>query len=107
LSWHAAASCDRTRQVATRRGLPRVAATVAIEDKMLRYRHNHLTAHFRCYTWVMKNKWVRFVVTLLLGAFIVNVGNLIGGALGNVITIFGGVAIIYAIVEVFKKKPIA
>jgi hypothetical protein len=55
----------------------------------------------------MKNKWVRFIVTLLLGAFIVNVGNMIAGVFGNVITIFGGVAIIYAIVEVFRKKRAA
>jgi hypothetical protein len=55
----------------------------------------------------MQNKWVRFVVTLLLGIFVVNVGNMIGGALGNVITIFGGIAIICAVVEVFRKKPAA
>jgi hypothetical protein len=55
----------------------------------------------------MQNKWVRFVVTLLLGVFVVNVGNMIGGTVGNVITIFGGIAIIYAIVEVFRKKPAA
>jgi hypothetical protein len=53
----------------------------------------------------MKNKWVRFVVTLLLGTFIVNVGNMIGGTLGNLITIFGGIAIICGIAEVFRKKP--
>jgi hypothetical protein len=55
----------------------------------------------------MKNKWVRVVVTLLLGGLVVNVGNMIGGDLGNVITIFGGIAVIYAIVEVFRKKPTA
>jgi hypothetical protein len=54
----------------------------------------------------MQNKWVRFVVTLLLGGFVVNVGNMIGGDLGNVITIFGSIAIIYAIVEVFRKKQL-
>jgi hypothetical protein len=55
----------------------------------------------------MQNKLVRFVVTLLLGGFVVNVGNMIGGDLGNVITIFGSIAIIYAMVEVFRKKPAA
>jgi hypothetical protein len=55
----------------------------------------------------MQTKWVRFVVTLLLGCVVINVGNMIGGPLGNVITIFGGIAIIYAIVEVFRKKPTA
>jgi hypothetical protein len=53
----------------------------------------------------MQNKWVRFVVTPLLGGFVVNVGNMIAGDLGNVITIFGSIAIIYAVVEVFRKKP--
>jgi hypothetical protein len=99
------------RPVATCRDTPRPAApeaaTAVIEANAPRYQHNYLAAHFRCYTWVMKNKWMRFSVTLLLGAFIVNVGNMIGGALGNVITIFGGIAIIYAIVEVFRKKPTA
>jgi hypothetical protein len=55
----------------------------------------------------MKNKWVRFVVTLLLGGFVINVGNMSGGDFRNIITIFGGVAVIYAIVEVFRKKPAA
>jgi hypothetical protein len=36
-----------------------------------------------------------------------NVANMIGGALGNVITMFGSIAIIYAVVEVFRKKPAA
>jgi uncharacterized membrane-anchored protein YjiN (DUF445 family) len=51
----------------------------------------------------MKNKWVRMIVTILLGAFVVNIGNMIGGVVGNVITMIGGIAVIYAIVEVFKK----
>jgi hypothetical protein len=55
----------------------------------------------------MQNKWVRLVVTLLLGSFIVNVGNMIGGDFGNIIAIFGGIAVIYAIVEVFRRKPAA
>jgi hypothetical protein len=55
----------------------------------------------------MQNKWVQFVVTLLLGGFVVNVGDMIGEDLRNVITIFDSVAIIYAFVEVFRKKPTA
>jgi hypothetical protein len=52
----------------------------------------------------MKNKWVRMIVTILLGAFVANIGNMIGGVIGNIITIFGGVAIIYGVVEAFKKQ---
>ena len=43
------------------------------------------------------------IVTILLGALVVNMGNMIGGVVSNVITIVGGIAVIYAIVEVFKK----
>jgi hypothetical protein len=55
----------------------------------------------------MQNKLVRFVVTLLLEGLVVNVGNMIGGDLGNVTTILGSIAIIDAVVEVFRKTPAA
>lgn len=52
----------------------------------------------------MKNKWVRLVVTVLLGAFVVSVGGTIGGTFGDIVTIIGGVAVVYGIVDAFKKE---
>ena len=51
----------------------------------------------------MKNKWVRVAVIIVLGAIVISVGDGIGGVLGNIITILGGVAIIYGIVEAIRK----
>ena len=52
----------------------------------------------------MKNKWVRVVFDVLLGGVLISMGNSIGGYLGDIITIFGGVAIVYAIFEAFKEQ---
>jgi hypothetical protein len=52
----------------------------------------------------MKNKAVRVVIEVLLGLVLVSVGNSIGGVVGNLITIFGGIAVVYAIVEASKKQ---
>jgi hypothetical protein len=51
----------------------------------------------------MKNKWVRLVIEIILAALVVNIGNTIGGTLGNVVTVIGGVGFVYAIVQVFQK----
>jgi hypothetical protein len=53
---------------------------------------------------VIRNKWARFVVTLLLGSSLVNVKNMIGRDSGNDIAMFGGLAIIYALVEIFRRS---
>jgi hypothetical protein len=51
----------------------------------------------------MKSRGGRFIVTVLLATVIETCGTSIGGVIGNLLSIFAGVVLIYAIVEVFKK----
>jgi hypothetical protein len=51
-----------------------------------------------------EKKWVQVAIIILLGCVIIAAGNAISGSvLGNLLTIFGGIAIVYGIVDVFRK----
>jgi hypothetical protein len=50
------------------------------------------------------NRYVRAAIAVLVGALIVQLGNAVAGISGGLITLLGGVAMLYAIVEVFRKR---
>lgn len=50
------------------------------------------------------NRYVRAATAVLVGALIVELGHTVGGTSGGLITLLGGIAMLYAIVEVFRKR---
>lgn len=50
------------------------------------------------------NRYIRVAVAVLLGAFIVEIGNSVGETSGGLITMLGGIVMLYAIVELFRKR---
>jgi hypothetical protein len=50
------------------------------------------------------NRYGRVAIAVLLGALIVEIGNSVDGTSGGLLTMFGGVVMLYAIVELFRKR---
>jgi hypothetical protein len=50
------------------------------------------------------NRYVRVAIAVLLGALIIEIGNSVDGTSGGLITMLGGVVMLYAIVELFRKR---
>jgi hypothetical protein len=50
------------------------------------------------------NRYARAAIAVLVGALIVEIGNAVGGTPGGLITLLGGVVMLCAIVEVFRKR---
>jgi hypothetical protein len=51
----------------------------------------------------MKNKDIKNILWFFFGILLGTFGNAIGGVIGDVVTLFGGIMAIYALVEFFKK----
>jgi hypothetical protein len=56
------------------------------------------------YNYRMNNKWVSLIATLILALVVINIGEGLGGTVGDLATVFGGVAFVYGIVEFFRKQ---
>jgi hypothetical protein len=50
------------------------------------------------------NRYVRAAIAVLVGALIVQIGKSVGETSGGLITLLGGAVMLYAIVEVFRKR---
>jgi hypothetical protein len=50
------------------------------------------------------NRYVRAAIAVLVGALIVQLGNTVAGTWGGLITLLGGAVMLYAIVELFRKR---
>ena len=59
--------------------------------------------HLPVYTFLM-NRYARAVAALVLGILFIEIGNLTGGTSGGLIVMVGGFALLYAIVELFRRR---
>jgi hypothetical protein len=50
------------------------------------------------------NRYARAAIVVLFGVLIVETGNRVGGTWGGLITVSGGVVLLYALVELFRRK---
>jgi hypothetical protein len=50
------------------------------------------------------NRYARAVAALVLGIMFIEIGNLTGGTSGGLIVMVGGFALLYAIVELFRRR---
>jgi hypothetical protein len=50
------------------------------------------------------NRYVRAAIAVLVGALIVQIGKSVDETWGGLITLLGGVVMLYAVVEVFRKR---
>jgi hypothetical protein len=50
------------------------------------------------------NRYSRAAAALVLGVLIVEIGNLTGGTWGGLVIVIGGFAMLYAIVELFRRR---
>lgn len=50
------------------------------------------------------NRYVRAAIAVLVGALIVQIGKSVDGTWSGLITLLGGVVMLYALVEVFRKR---
>jgi hypothetical protein len=50
------------------------------------------------------NRFVRAAIAVLIGALIVHIGKSVGETWGGLITLLGGVVMLYSLVEVFRKR---
>jgi hypothetical protein len=50
------------------------------------------------------NRYVRAAVAVLVGALIIQIGNSVDEAWRGLITLLGGVVMLYALVEVFRRR---
>jgi hypothetical protein len=50
------------------------------------------------------SRYVRAAIAVLVGALIVQIGKSVDATSGGLITLLGGVVMLYALVEVFRKR---